>query len=114
MFQHTLTQRRKSTNQKKALQTAKKVVLQVEKIATQVSARTAKKARIDPAAIPNEDPIDDNPNELFFVREAKERLLSARKTIKGAKQTIARTTRVGKIQTGMSIKYGCQCCFVLK
>ena len=50
---------------------------------------------------------------MALVLEAKQRLLAAQQTIKNARVVIKRTTRVGKPQGGMSIKGGCQCCFVV-
>ena len=116
VFAHTLTERRKSTNQKKAITRAKKLVKQVDKTAAR-PANPGKRERTTVEAISilnlNVEAAPEYVEDEPRVQEAQSRLQAAQ-TLLDAAKTPKRITRIGKVQSGMSIKRGCQCYFVAK
>lgn len=109
---HTLTQRKNSTNQRKALQRAQNIV---DKAANESVAkpRAKKKGKKEPMLDLNDEAIDEDVEEKARVKEAQVRLLQAQALIDSHVQP-RRKTRVSKVQAGMSMKRGCQCNFVAK
>ena len=112
VFAHALGQRKISTNQKKALKKAQKVVDQAAKEAEK-KGRAKKKVRTDPVPDLNAEAVDEDAEELARIQEAQEKLLQAQALIEAANKP-GRKTRVSKKQAGMSMKRGCQCNFVAK
>ena len=114
VFAHTLTQKKNSTNQRKALQRAQKIVDKAAKQAA-VKPRPKKKSKLDPVPVPdlNAEAVDEDAEEQARLKEAKERLLQAQAMLDAAVKP-KRKTRVGKRHAGMSMKRGCQCNFVAK
>ena len=112
VFSHCLTQRKNSTNQRKAVKKAQKLVEKAAKDAEK-KARPKKKGRTETVPDLNVEAVDEDAEELARLQEAQEKLLQAQALIEAASKP-RRTTRVSKVQAGMSIKRGCQCNFVAK
>ena len=112
VFAHVRTQKKNSTNQKKALQRAQKIV---DKAAKEVAfkPRPRKKGKATPLPDLNAEAAEDEAEEQKRLEETKDSLRQAQALLDAAVKP-KRKTRVGKVQGGMSLKRGCQCNFVAK
>ncbi|KAG0573814.1 hypothetical protein KC19_VG211500 [Ceratodon purpureus] len=112
VFAHCLTQKKNSTNQRKALQRARKIVEGAAKDAA-AKARPKKKGKKEVLVDLNEEAVDEDAEEQARVLEAQERLMQAQALLDASVKE-KRKTRVGKIRAGMTMKRGSQCNFVAK